>query len=180
MREKMKENRISQIIIAVLAIVLGIICITNPGSAADFIVRLIGIVILIVGIVMIISKLTDESLRIPAIILGAIIAAIGIFIFTHPGQTISLIFIVFGVLMIADSVQGMTAGMAIKAAGGAWTPAFILSLISLAFGIICILAPMFFPKLSFMLIGIMLVYDGITSIYSSVKANTVEKDIIDV
>lgn len=179
MKEKMKDNRISQIIIAIVAVFLGVLCIAKPDSAADLIVRIIGIAILVVGIVMIVSKLADETLRIPAIVLGAIIAAIGIFIFTHPGQTLSLIFIVFGVLMIADAIQEMTASMAIKAAMGPWTPSFIMALISLAFGIICVLAPHFFPSLSFVLIGIMLVYDGVTSIYSSVRANRADKGIVD-
>ncbi|MDD6381090.1 MAG: DUF308 domain-containing protein [Lachnospiraceae bacterium] len=179
MKEKMKDNRVSQILVALLAVVLGVLCIASPSAAANIMVRIIGIVILIVGIVMIVTKLGDETLRIPAIILGAIIAAIGIFIFTHPGQTISLIFIVFGVLMIADAISEITASMAIKAATGAWLPSFILAMISLIFGIICVLAPHFIPDLSFVVIGIMLVYDGVTSIYSAIKANRAEKGVVD-
>lgn len=179
MKEKMKANRVSQIIIAVLAIFLGVLCIARPDSAADLIVRIIGIAILVVGIVMIVAKLSDVTLRIPAIILGAIIAAIGIFIFTHPGQTLSLIFIVFGVLMIADAIQEITASMAIKAAFGPWLPSFFMAIISLVFGIICVLAPHFIPNLSFVIMGIMLVYDGVTSIYSTVRANKADKGVVD-
>ncbi|MDD6428701.1 MAG: DUF308 domain-containing protein [Lachnospiraceae bacterium] len=179
MRSGTKESRFSQIIIAVLAIILGVLCVARPDKAAGFIVSAVGLIILIVGIVMIVSKLKDNNLRVPAIILGAVIATIGIFIFTHPDQTISLIFIAFGVLLVADSIQGITSSMVIKEAGGPWSISLTMALISFVFGVICFMAPKFFPSLSFMIIGIMLIYDGVTSIYSSIRAGRADKSVVD-
>lgn len=179
MKEKMKNNRASQFIIAALELVLGIICMLKPDSAADFIVSLIGIVILAVGIVIIVSRLKDEVLRVPAIIVGAIIAAIGIYIFTKPDRAEIVFFIAFGVLILADAIQEMTASMAIRAAGGGWGFPFVLSVISMVLGVICIFSPRFPVRLGLVVIGLMLIYDAIVSIYSSIKANRADKGYVD-
>ena len=131
MREKIKESRASQYLIAILAILLGVFCIVNPGGASAIVGKVIGIVIAIVGIVMILSRISEESLRLPAIILGAVICAIGLYIFSNPNGMLKLIFVVFGVLMIADGVSGISMAFTMKGIGTpTWWPSLLMALIS--------------------------------------------------
>ena len=180
MKEKIKESRASQYLIAVLATLLGVLCIVNPGGVSAIVGKIIGIVIVIVGIVMIVSRISDDSLRLPAIILGAVLCAVGLFIFSRPNDVLKLIFVVFGVLMIADGVSGMNIAFTMKGIGTAvWWPSMLMALLSFVFGILCILGAMDLLNISVIIIGIMLIYDGITSLYSLIKVHSAEKGVVD-
>ncbi|MGN0269917.1 MAG: HdeD family acid-resistance protein [Candidatus Weimeria sp.] len=180
MKEKIKESRASQYLIAILAILLGVFCIVDPGGASAIVGKVIGIVIAIVGIVMILSRISDESLRLPAIILGAVICAIGLYIFSNPNGMLKLIFVVFGVLMIADGVSGISMAFTMKGIGTpTWWPSLLMALISFIFGVLCILGAMDLLKIQFIFIGIMLIYDGVTSFYSLIKVHRAEKGVVD-
>lgn len=179
MREKVRSHS-SQIPVAVLEVIIGLLCLIYPDQTTNVIARLIGIAILIVGIVMMVSRIREEQMRVPAIILGALIAVIGLFILTHPGVK-ELVFIVFGVLLLADSVSGITASVAIRAAGtDRWMISMILAIVSMILGIICILCATSLLNFGFRLIGIFMIYDGVTSVYSTIKASHAQQDIIDV
>ena len=180
MKEKLKDSRISEFVIAILAVALGVLCIANPGGVSAIIGKVIGIVIVIVGAVMIISRIKDESYRLPAIILGAVLIAIGLFIFSRPNDVLKLIFVVFGVLMIADGVSGINVSFAMRTIGTPnWWISMLLALISFAFGVLCILGALDLLKLQFIIIGIMLIYDGISSLYSLIRVGRAERGVVD-
>ncbi|MGN0241224.1 MAG: DUF308 domain-containing protein [Candidatus Weimeria sp.] len=180
MKEKIKNSRFSETLIAFLAILLGVLCVANPDSVSAIVGRVIGIVIVIVGVVMILSRISDDSFRLSAIILGAVLCAVGLFIFSRPNDVLKLIFVVFGVLMIVDGVSGINIAFTMKSIGTqTWVPSMIMALISFLFGILCILGAMDLLKISFIIIGIMLIYDGITSLYSLIKVHRAEKGVVD-
>lgn len=180
MKEKLKSARVTEFVIAALAILLGVLCIAFPDGVSSIIGRIIGIVIFVVGIVMILSRIKEENYRLPAVILGAVIAAIGIFIISRPNEVMQLIFVVFGVLMIADGVSGINIAFTMKSIGTPnWWVSLLLALISFIFGILCILGAMELLKLQFVIIGIMLIYDGISSMVSLVRVNRAEKGVVD-
>jgi uncharacterized membrane protein HdeD (DUF308 family) len=180
MKEKIKNSRLSETLIAVLATLLGVLCVVNPSGVSSIVGKVIGIVIVIVGIVMIVSRITDDSFRLPAIILGAVLCAVGLFIFSRPNDVLKLIFVVFGVLMIADGVSGLNMAFTMKSIGTpTWWPSMIMALISFLFGILCILGAMDLLNISVIIIGIMLIYDGISSLYSLIKVHRAEKGVVD-
>ncbi|MQN01255.1 MAG: hypothetical protein DUD27_03605 [Lachnospiraceae bacterium] len=179
-KDKTKDSRISELIIAILALVLGVLCVANPGGVSAIIGRIIGAVIVIVGAVMIFSRIKDNSYRLPAIILGAVIVAIGLFIISRPNDVLKLIFVVFGVVMVVDGVSGINNAVTMRGIGiEKWWVSLILAIISFAFGVFCILGAFDLLKLQMIIIGIMLIYDGITSLYSLIRVHRAEKGVVD-
>ena len=165
---------------ALFAIFLGVLCIANPGGVSAIVGRIIGVVIIILGAVMIISRIKNDSYRLPAIILGALLVAIGLFIFNRPNDVMKLIFVVIGVLMMADAVSGINVAFAMKSIGTPnWWISMLLALISFVFGVLFILGALDLLKLQFIIIGIMLIYDGIESLYSLIRVHRAEKGVVD-
>ena len=180
MKDKIKDSRFSEFLIALLAVLMGVLCVVFPGEVSSVVGKIIGAVIVIVGAVMIFSRIKDESFRLPTIILGAVLCAVGLFIFSSPNRVLSLIFVVFGVLMLADGVSGITVAFTMKSIGTPnWWISLCLALISFIFGVLCILGAMDLLNISVIFIGIMLIYDGISSLYSLIRVHRAEKGIVD-
>jgi uncharacterized membrane protein HdeD (DUF308 family) len=172
--KKLKDLRLNVSISAVLMSVIGLICVLNPDSVSDFLAKIIGVVLMVVAAVMFLSRISDDVLRIPALLVAAMIAALGLYIFTNPQQFTYLIFLVFGIILLVDGVQDITMAFAAKVAGAPrWWGLLIPGGIDLLLGILCVAGQ--FIKLSITVIGIMLLFDGISSLFVVHKVNTAER-----
>ncbi|MBQ2576756.1 MAG: DUF308 domain-containing protein [Lachnospiraceae bacterium] len=174
--KRLKSLRLNVSVSAVLMLVIGTICILNPDSVSNFLAKIIGVVLVLVAAIMFLGRISDERLRVPALIIAAMIAALGLFIFTNPNQFTYLIFLVFGIILVVDGLQDVTMAFAGKAAKAPrWWGPLILGGIDLALGVLCVAGQ--FVKLSIAAIGIMLLYDGISSLFVVHKVNSAERVI---
>ncbi len=164
MKEKIKEFRLNITIPAIFTVAVGILLLVFPVESLATISKVIAAIIILSGIFIVISQIFERGLNNGlGIAVGAIVAVIGIWLFNDSGKIISIIPIAIGVILVIHGVQDL--GMAIEAARakatGFWV-SFILAAINIIFGIICIGAAFQVVSLATQLIGIMLIWDGIT------------------
>ena len=111
-------------------------------------------------------------------ILGLVVLLIGIWIFVKPQSVLSLIPIVIGVILAVHGVQDLKVAFDTKRNGYTkWWSMLLMAIISLALGIICIVNAFGMVTLTMQIIGIALVYDGISDIWIVYKASKVAKEM---
>ena len=164
MKDKIKEFRLNITIPAVFTMVIGILLLVFPVESLATISKVIAAIIILSGIFVVVNQLIEHGVdNALGIAVGMMILIVGIWLFNDSGKIISIIPIAIGVILVIHGVQDL--GMAVEAArakaSNFWI-SFVLAVINIVFGIICIGAAFQVVSLATRIIGIMLIWDGIT------------------
>ena len=163
MKEKFKSLRLNITVSALLSVIIGILLLVYPEQSLATISRIIACIIIMAGVAIVISQLVEFGGNALGAVVGGILAIIGVWIFTKPGSIVSIIPIAIGVILVFHGVQDM--GLAFEGARAKatrpWLP-FLLAILNIVLGVICILGAFQVVKLTVRLIGIMLIFDGFT------------------
>ena len=180
MKEKFKGMRLNITFSAVLSIVVGVLFLIYPGQSINAIGKLVAGIVLLTGIVIVITQVSDFGSNIMGVIVGALISMIGLWMFFSPEALLTIIPIAIGVILVVHGIQDMRLAIegAKASAPRSWIP-FVLALINIIFGMICILDAFALVKIQFVIIGIMLIWDGLTDIGIVVKVNHATKGVVD-
>lgn len=180
MKEKIKGLRLNITISGLFSIILGILLLAYPAESLTTISRVLAGIIILAGIFIIISQIFENGFNAMGIAVGGVLAIIGLWIFMAPGAIVSIIPIAIGVLLVVHGLQDL--GLAIEAtkahAPRPWLT-FIVAIINILLGAVCVADAFNVVAIATRLIGIMLIYDGITDIFTVHKVNKASK-IIDV
>ncbi|SEK94973.1 Uncharacterized membrane protein HdeD, DUF308 family [Pseudobutyrivibrio ruminis] len=163
MKEKIKSLRLNITISALISVIIGIMLLIFPEKSLITISRVIACIIILAGVSVIISQIYEFGMNALGIVIGAILAIIGVWIFRAPGSIVSIIPIAIGVILAVHGVQDL--GMAIEAtkahAPRTWL-AFLIAVLNIILGVVCIAAAFKVVEVTVQIIGIMLIYDGLT------------------
>jgi hypothetical protein len=163
MKEKIKSLRLNITISALISVIIGIMLLIFPEKSLITISRVIACIIILAGVSVIISQVYEFGMNALGIVVGAILAIIGVWIFRAPGSIVSIIPIAIGVILVVHGVQDL--GMSIEAtkarAPRTWI-GFIIAVLNIALGIVCIAAAFKVVAVTVQIIGLMLIYDGLT------------------
>ena len=176
---------------ALFSIVMGVILVAWPETTLDIICKAIAIILIVMGAAELVSyfwnKITYSLSGILGLVLGIVAGyfkdrlpdrLIGIWIFVKPQSVLSLIPIVIGVILAVHGVQDLKVAFDTKRNGYTkWWSMLLMAIISLALGIICIVNAFGMVTLTMQIIGIALVYDGISDIWIVYKASKVAKEM---
>ena len=184
MKEKIKNSRLNITFSAIISIVIGVLLLVFPDKSLVTISRVISSVIIISGISIIISQLAGSKKNYMGVTVGCMLSLIGIWMFTEPGGIASIIPIAIGVILVVHGVQDL--GMAFESLGAklprTWLT-FVLAILNILFGIICIVRAFNVMSFALRVIGVMLIFDGLVNIgiVRKVKKGSrkVSDDIID-
>ncbi|SDH26517.1 Uncharacterized membrane protein HdeD, DUF308 family [Pseudobutyrivibrio sp. 49] len=180
MKEKIKGLRLNITISGIISIVIGVLLLIYPTESLTTISRVIAAIVILSGIFVIISQIFDKGFNAMGIAVGGVLAVIGIWIFLAPGSIVSIIPIAIGVLLVVHGLQDLgLAAQAIKTKAPRPWLTFIIAAVTILLGVACIADAFKFIAIATRLIGIMLIYDGITDVFTVHKVNKAEK-IIDV
>lgn len=151
------------IMAAVLMIVTGIILILAQGRTLNFLVQVIGIMVLIGGVAAIIGGIMVAF--IPELIGGIVAACIGFCFYRFPYILVSFIPIIIGIVMIVNGcINFSNAFKGRMAAGYNPTRDMILSVLAIIFGVIIVIHPFGTANVFVVLMGIALIYNGVVSL----------------
>lgn len=187
MKEFLKRVKADVILSALLCIALGIVIIAWPEQTIDIFCRVIAVGMGIMGVVYLVHYFTNRLIHPFSGILGLAVLLVGVWIFLKPGSLFSLIPIVIGVILAIHGIQDIK--LAIEAKRNQyekWWTMLIIALVSLIFGVVCIVNAFGIVKLATQLIGIALIYDGISDLWivnritRAVKAAKQEAEAVDV
>lgn len=168
------------VIMAVLTIVMGIALIAKPDAAALTICTLLGWIILISGVVSVVFYLMGNRSfwETSGLILAVIGIVLGIFIIRTPGMIVKFLgYLMAGILLI-HGINDVREAFEIKRfLDPHWPIALVLGLIGILFGLLIVWNPFSSAAVLMTIIGIALVYDGITDLLIVLRVAKFVKEI---
>jgi uncharacterized membrane protein HdeD (DUF308 family) len=168
--EKLKSLKWNYIIEALITVAIGIALIIRPQGSLEIMAKALAVLLTLAGIVMIISYFVykERSILISGgLALGIAIAAIGVWIFLNPSPFIDFVPRLFGVFIIASGLTNLSQTLSlIRYKYGLWWLSLIFGILTIVFGVVLLVNPKFVENILVTLIGLFLVFDGVTNIWT--------------
>jgi uncharacterized membrane protein HdeD (DUF308 family) len=170
MRETFKRIKLDLIVTAIICVALGVVLLCWPAETIDIFCRVLAVGLILMGGVQVLSYVFDHMTHPFYGMIGAIILLVGIWIFLRPQSVISLIPIVIGVVLVIHALGDVKLALEAKTSHyDRWWLMLLFALIGLALGVICIVDAFGLVELATQVIGVALIYDGLTDLWIIVK-----------
>lgn len=186
----LKKLKTNVVISAALCILLGIVLVVWPGLSMQIVCTAIGAVLLIGGGVRLAAYFTAKDGSVYSqmnLITGIILAVVGIWILLQPDKVLAIIPIIVGIVIALHGVNNLQQAVTLcKEQYDKWWVALILGLLTVGFGVLLICKPFAALDTAVMLIGVFLIYDGVSDIwivsriYRTAKTIKQEAEALDV
>lgn len=169
MKGFLNSRRVSCALSALCFIALGVFLLGWPDLSRIWICRLLGAALLVTGGVYVISHFVKSKGAAVVfqydLILGVILAIVGVWLLTTPDLIITFLQYILGAILVIHGVIDLQGALNLRSGGSShWWPACLIALITLALGAIVIWNPFASINALLMLVGIALIYDGITDL----------------
>lgn len=180
MKEKIKEYKLDNTVIAVVSIVVGIILTIFPGATLRTIGRLISAALFIMGAVSIVTYLrrsSEENFMRNDFLRGLVEITLGVCTLIKADLIISILPVVLGIVVIISGCKKLqeTIDM-IKSKSKSWISFMVISAINIGLGVLIVCNPFKTAKTLIMMIGIGLVFGGVMDfIITQIIAKKIEK-----
>ena len=163
-----KHNKaISTAIISALAyIVLGFVMIFYPDKVSIALCYTLGGALTVYGLFNLITYFTAKQASFGfEMIVGIAATAFGVFFLISPQSILGMIAAILGILIIVDSAIDIKRAFQLKALGlKYWWISLLVSALVIIFAIMTIIFPTFFADIIMIILGIALVYEGISGL----------------
>ena len=180
MQEKWKNLRIDVTFTAGLAVLLGVLFVVWPGQITIFFSRILAAAVMIAGAVLFLGRITARPVSLWSVIGSGILFLVGLWLFVSPTIIASIIPIVIGVFLLVHGIQDVVMAAELRQyEAPRWKVAAVLGAISILFGVVCICNAFGIAKLTMVLIGLMLIYDGVTDMLIVSRVHRAEKNVLD-
>ncbi len=150
-------------------LVLGLILVIFPAQVASVACYILGALLIAAGIVFIIKFFSCRgisSLFSLTLIGGIVLTAIGIFIITRSEIIIQIVPFIFGIIAIIDGIIALQRSLILAKVGFPfWWLSLVLSVITVALGIVVAINPFESGILAFRFIGVCLIFAGIADLW---------------
>lgn len=180
MVEFLKGLRVNYTVSAVLCILLGLVLLIWPGTTTQIVCMSLGIVLLAYGIIQIVIYLYNRERTIISqgmLLLGIVFAVIGIWILLTPEMIIMAVPVIVGVLIVIHGLHNVVQAIALQKEGDErWWLALTFGLLTVIFGGLLIFNPFGAVEFVVRLIGIFLIYDGVSDIWILSRVFKVKRD----
>lgn len=161
------NKAISTAIISALAyIVLGFVMIFYPDKVSIALCYTLGGALTVYGLFNLITYFTAKQASFGfEMIVGIAATAFGVFFLISPQSILGMIAAIIGILIIVDSAIDIKRAFQLKALGlKYWWISFLVSALVIIFAIMTIIFPTFFADIIMIILGIALVYEGISGL----------------
>ncbi len=165
-RIKNKSGANVTIISSLAYLVLGFIMIFMPDTVGNTLSYVLGIVLTVYGLFNIISYfLGKEQNLYMELTVGIIATAFGIFTLFSPGVIAKIIFVIFGIIIIIDSLLDVKHSIQLKALGmKKWWICLLVSVAIIIIGLSTIFFADFFRDFLIFILGIIMIYEGVSGL----------------
>lgn len=168
MKGFLNNRRASCALSALCFIALGVFLLGWPDLSRIWICRLLGAALLVTGGVYVISHFVKSKGAATVfqydLILGVVLAVVGVWLLTTPDLIISFIQYILGAILVIHGVIDLQGAVNLRSGGASWWTSFLFALITIALGAIVIWNPFATINALLMLIGIALIYDGVSDL----------------
>lgn len=169
MEKILKKFKTNVVISSLLCVVLGLVLMLWPGLSIQIVCTAVGVVLIVSGAMRIVSYFTakDGSIYFQInLIFGIIFAVVGVWIVIKPEKVLAIIPIIVGIVIALHGLHNLEQAIELcKDKYDKWWIALILGILTVGFGILLICRPFAAIDTVVMLIGIFLIYDGLSNIW---------------
>lgn len=180
MADFFKGLKANYTISAVVCALLGLVLVIWPRATSQIICMLLGGVLLAYGVLQIAIYLFNRERTIilqGMMILGIVFAVLGLWILLKPEMIMMAVPVIVGVLIAIHGLHNVVQAFALKKDGyESWWLAFLMGLLTLIFGGVLICNPFKAIELVARIIGIFLIYDGVSDIWILSRVFKVRRD----
>ena len=180
MADFLKSLKANYTISAAVCALLGLVLVIWPGATSQIICMLLGGVLLAYGILQIAIYLFNRERTIVLqgmMLLGIVFAVIGLWILLKPEMIIMAVPVIVGVLIVIHGLHNVVQALALKKDGYEnWWLAFVLGMLTVIFGGVLIFNPFKAIELVVRIIGVFLIYDGVSDIWILSRVFKVKRD----
>lgn len=186
----LKKLKTNVVISAALCILLGIVLVVWPDLSMQIVCTAIGAVLLIGGGVRLAAYFMTKDGSVYAqmnLIMGIVLAVVGVWILLQPDKVLAIIPIIVGIVISLHGINNLQQAVSLcKEQYDKWWVALILGLLTVGFGVLLICKPFAALDTAVMMIGIFLIYDGVSDIwivsrvYHTAKMLKQEAEAVDV
>lgn len=164
MKELFQRLRIAAYMSAVLTVALGIVLVAWPMEVTGLICRILGALLAVMGAVYLFGYFM-EGRGILSVAGGLLFLLLGVWIFITPTSIATLVPIVIGVVLLVHSLKDFQMASEAKRSGSErWVMMFLLAFLNSALGVVCICDSFGLVSVAVRLLGIALIFDGISNI----------------
>lgn len=171
MKEKIKEYKIDNTVIAVVSIVVGIILTIFPGATLRTIGRLISAALFIMGAVAIVTYLkrnAEDNFMRNDFLKGLVEITLGVCTLIKADLIVNILPVVLGVVVIISGCKKLQETIDMfKAKSQSWLLILILAVINIAVGIVIVCNPFKTMTVITIVTGAGLIYGGVMDFFIS-------------
>lgn len=173
MKSVLREQRRSSVVAALTTLILGLVLVFWPDRSMDFLCTLLGAALLITGLVYMLgwfARRQENRYPVWCMIPGVILAALGLWLLSSPDAIVALIQYLFAALLVFHGVIDIQAAIALMTSRvKGWWVELLLALVTLGLGALIFINPFGTFSALVILIGLSLMYDGISDLYIIVR-----------
>lgn len=161
------DKTISTTIIASLSyIILGLVMVFYPSKVSLGLCYAIGGALTVYGLFNLISFFINRALAFGfELIIGVAATAFGVYFLLSPQAIQNIVAVILGILVIVDSMIDVKRSFQLKTYGvKKWWISFLLSLLVIILAICTILFPTIFASAIMIILGIALIYEGVSAL----------------
>ena len=161
-----KDIRQNYSVSSFITLILGIVLIVWPDLSGALMCYMLGGALILMGafqlLIYVRGKRTELASKFK-MMMGIIIALLGIWICARPEIVLGLVPVVLGIVLMMHGVQDLSYAIDIKNAGvERWWVALVATMVTLALGVFLILHPFLAFEMAMIYVGIGLVYNGLS------------------
>ena len=178
MKDFFKRIRGEVLISAVLSMALGTLLMIFTDEFQKIFCIATAVALVIAGIFYIISFFMNTPLRQLKLGAGTVLAIVGVWFLISPDTLWKIVSVVVGAVLLIHGIQDVKLAIdSKKYMAPKWWLSLIFGVLNIVLAAVCI-AHMFSPiKFIIYLMGIALIYDGITDIFIVIKVNSAAKNM---
>ncbi len=181
MYQFLKGIKMNYVVSAVLCIVFGLTLAIWPDISSRVVCIGVGIVLLLSGASSLITYFAEKDRGLISqinLLVGIVLAVLGGWIILNPGILIMIIPVVIGVIVVVHGVHNLIQALELfKGEYSKWWVALLLGAVTVGLGILLICNPFEAVNTAIMLIGIFLIYDGISDLWIISRVSKTAKEI---
>ena len=190
MESLLKKVKANTILSSLLCAALGLVLVIWPDISMQIVCIAIGAVLILCGVIRLFGFFLNHDGSVYTqgnLVMGIVLVVVGIWIVATPGKVLAIIPIIVGILIVIHGVNNIQQTITLcRGKYSMWWLALIMAILTIGFGVLLITRPFAALDTVVMLIGIFLIYDGLSNVWivsriaKTVKMARQEAEAVDV
>lgn len=155
----------NQLIVAVVSLVFGIVLVVWQTGAVAGIIRVLGVLLLVAAVCTFVTYFVGRDKRNPSTLATAILELlVALLLAISPGWLIALFPVLMGLVLVISGIFNISVLVSAPVKSGLFPVGMVVSILTLALGLVAVVQPMAVADVLTVLIGIAFVVNGVTDL----------------